>query len=491
MRRLPLLALLLPACSGATTPDRDAILLEWLQRDNAIWLNRDPRLLPGKYQRMANDIDGDGVGDDPYNFMRGTAGLFYEDLQRRSLDRVDLGYGRSPEAASVWIVGDPHPENLSTFLPLDEAGPQPGQATPPLKVEWADMDAAAYGPWIADVRRGAQGLMLFLQGFDGCDDPCQAQAARQYGDGYDTTLRAVAAGEATVLLTSDLLSNPFVGDLLDEAASEGDERKRLSEHTETVDDRRQFLTLPRFPFGGRGYLPPTPTEQLVVDRILERHAVAEEARTERPFRVLAVARRVGQGVSSWPATRFVVLWDTGGDSEDDDRLLNMREVLDTPIYPGPGVPASAPWASNADRLLTASRALWSQPDLDPRLGALTDGPTSWKLLSYTSWYQGLDHNKAAEVWTDGDADQADVDTFARGLGAALALAHARTTTASGTPALDAILQDLGDDPERLGTALQTVAFIDRDRTLDDYARFVRLLDEQGELLGADQYAEIP
>lgn len=487
MTLLPLLG----GCSGAQVVDRDAILLDWLLRDNAIWLSRDARLLPGKYRRMLGDSDGDGVGDDPYDFMRGTAGLFHEDLQRLSVERVDLGYASTPEAASVLILGDPHPENLSTFLPQDDAGPVEGEPVPDLVVAWADMDAAAHGPWISDVRRGTQGMLLFVQGMEGCGDACQEQVVRAYGAGYDAGIRAVAEGGATFRLEGDLVGNPFVRDLVDEAEEEGAERNRLGDNTETVDGQRIFATLDRLPETGRGYLAPTREERRLAERILTPHAAAEEARTGLPFRVLDIARRYGQGVSSWPATRFVILWDTGDDTDADDRLLNVREVLDPPLYPGPGVTASAAWASNAERLLQTSRMLWPRPDLDPRLGAVQHGPASWKMLSATSWYQGLDHTKAADVWNDGDADEDDLIVFARGVGAALAFAHARGTTASGGSAVDAILDDLGEDPDALSQALMRVAFADRDRTIDDHARFGRLLDALGPWLGADLYAELP
>ena len=139
---LTVLPLILLGCSGASSDvdGRDAVLIEWLQRDNALWLGRDPALLTGKYDRMA---------ESPYDFMRGTAGLFHEDLRRLSLDPVergaDLGLVATPDAASVLILGDPHPENLSTFYADDAPGPIVGEASPELTVAWADLDAAGHG----------------------------------------------------------------------------------------------------------------------------------------------------------------------------------------------------------------------------------------------------------------------------------------------------------------------------------------------------------
>jgi len=466
------------ACSGAATDAdaRDAVLLEWLQRDNAIWLSRPPELLAGKYTRMAAD---------PYDFMRGTAGLFHQDLQRLSLERTDLGYVQTSDSASVLIVGDPHPENLSTFLPLDAPGPVPGEPPPVLTVAWADMDAAAYGPWLADVRRASQGLLLFVEPFEGCDAACETAVVQSLARGYDQGVRAVADGGATVQLEGDLSGNPFVVDLLDEAREEGAERKRLSGNTEETEDGRRFEILEALPESGRGLLAPSGAEQAIIDRVLAAYAQQRGG----PLRVLDVARRYGQGVSSWPATRFVVLWDTGEDGTEDDRLLNAREILDPPAFAGPGGPASAPWRDNADRLLDTSRTFWPQPDLDPRLGTVQDGNASFKLLSWTSWYQGLDHGKAEDVWDDG-ADQDDLNALARGIGASLAFAHCRGTTAAGEPACAVILDDLGDDPEALGAALLQVAFTDRDRCLEDHARFTRLLEAHGPLLGAETYAEV-
>ena len=375
---LTVLPLILLGCSGASSDvdGRDAVLIEWLQRDNALWLGRDPALLTGKYDRMA---------ESPYDFMRGTAGLFHEDLRRLSLDPVergaDLGLVATPDAASVLILGDPHPENLSTFYADDAPGPIVGEASPELTVAWADLDAAGPGPWLADLRRGAQGLLLFVQDMEGCDDSCQIATITAFAAGYDEGVRAVADGGPTIFLEGDLRGNPFVGDLLAEATEEGAERNRLRGNTEQTEAGRRFEVLATLPETGRGLLAPTGRERVIAERILAAYAENDG----RPFRVLDVARRYGQGVSSFPATRFVILWDEGDDGPDDDRLLNAREVLDPPVYAGPGRPAAATFRSNGERVLTTSRVLWPRPDLDPRVGYADDGLASYKLLSWGSW----------------------------------------------------------------------------------------------------------
>ena len=68
-------------------------------------IERDPRAFRGKFRKMAAD---------PFAFYRGSAPLFYSDVDRLEDPWVDDATSR------VWIQGDLHAENYGTYM--DSAG---------------------------------------------------------------------------------------------------------------------------------------------------------------------------------------------------------------------------------------------------------------------------------------------------------------------------------------------------------------------------------
>ena len=115
-------------CVEAVSQTRYAQVLSFIQRDNAVWLSSRRALLAAKFCEMAGStpaclIFGASSGlmsdlpsrDNPYNFMRGTVGLFYEDIARIGVyPRFPTQMLNSPNAAQIMLVVDPHPENMGT-----------------------------------------------------------------------------------------------------------------------------------------------------------------------------------------------------------------------------------------------------------------------------------------------------------------------------------------------------------------------------------------
>jgi hypothetical protein len=299
-------------------------------------------------------------------------------------------------------------------------------------------------------------------------------------DGYAEAIRTLANGQSTFRLEADLLGNPFIAGLRTEAWEEGAERKRLREFTEIVEEGRRFRLDTSRGVDDEANLEPRGDEAMVSTRVAERWA------SERGVRVLDVARRYGQGVSSWPARRFLVLFDRGDTGPDDDQVANLREVVDPPAPLAGPVGTSPVWPNNAARVRAAAVATWPSPVPDPCFWTGVDGPASYKVLCYDSWYQGPGHDKGAELWRDGEADQADLESFGRGVGFALAQAHARTPTTSGGPALALIAADLPAEP--LSEVLGPAAIVMAERVELDHALFVELLENEGPLLGADSWS---
>ncbi len=462
--------ILATGCAGpGSDPVRTAIVHDFLLADNAVWRSREPAPLAAKYQAMAAD---------PYDFMRGTAGLFYADTARPGPERATSLFGTSHGARTVLLVGDPHPENLGLVLPGDTAGPIEGERAPELLLEWVDLDAATHGPWILDLRRAALGLSAFTLAMDGCDDTCRDLVIPQLAQGYTDALAAAALG-------ADPLAGATTGwlwhDLLDEASEEGAERKQLGKRTTLNAAGKRVLDVPNaLDDEGKGLFDPTPGDEARISGIL-----AGLPSKPAGFRVLDTARRHGQGVSSRPALRYIVLFDTGADGPQDDELLNCRELIGPPTIPG--APSTVPglFASDAARLSHARSTLWSRPDADGRAGEAKVGNQSFKCQRWSSYQQAFDHGKAAEAWTEEDIDQQDLWDLARLVGASLAATHARSLTLDGEPALAVITADLDGRPSQLAQELTSTAARDLDTLLADHTILNQLLDTHGPWLGAE------
>ncbi|MFK7931146.1 MAG: DUF2252 family protein [Myxococcota bacterium] len=469
--RTGLILIFTAACSGAQNTDRDAVLVDWLQRDNAPWTSREASLIEGKFARMAGD---------PYDFMRGTAGLFYEDQNRRAQARIHTDLLTTRSAATVLIVGDPHPENLGTFLGIEGVGPNGWSERPPLELGWTDMDASTYGPWLVDVRRAAQGLSLFVGAMEGCEEACRADAIEAFANGYVDALNA--NDPSPVVPASTLASSAFIQDLVEEAGDEGASRKRWVKNSQPEEGGRALKLVEAPNEAGEGLVFPTDDERALFDRIFEQY----NRESGSNVRLLDVGRRFGQGVSSRPALRFVAMVDRGDDTSDDDQLLNVREILDPPPMP---VPTSPMWTDNAQRVTEATAQVWSRSDLDPLAGAVALPNNAFKVLTWDSWYQGLDHLKASKVWRRGDGDETDIASMATGIGAALAQAHARSYTPAGDSGADVIQRDLNGQVDLFIDELVNITAQEHERTLDDHQRFIELLDTLGPTLQMGHYSQ--
>ena len=460
----PLLLAALTGCSGAN-PDagRQAWLVEQLVQDNLIWTSRDPALLASKYQKMAAD---------PYDFMRGSLGVFYADLQRTSERRATTRFVSQAESGAILLVGDPHPENVGTFLP-EAPGADARSELPGLVLDFNDLDGAAFGPWILDLRRAAVGLGALTLGLEGCELDCRADAVLALAEGY-----------SAAVLGQDELSASRVADnitlrLIEDTVEDGLERKRLDDLTAVdADGQRRFLLDEALDDEGAGLLALTEEEAAQLTRLVSGLRLPPGARA------LDGARRYGSGVASSPAVRYVLLYDLGEDGDLDDELIQLREVTDPPTPPSLRPTLPGLFDSQADRAEQAPRLLWSSPRLDPHLDALSDGVMTFKALSYSSWFSGYDHGDVAEDWAEGKIGPADLAALARSVGVLLGEAHLRAPTASGEdpgPTLRAELTQPG-----LADELLADAEADLTQLQADYAHFQAALADFGPCLGADE-----
>ena len=460
----------LSACGGGSWDEiRAAWLVDAIVDDNRVWLSRDLSLLAGKYEVMAAD---------PYDFMRGTASIFFRDLERAGTLREPTAFVSSAEAAEILIAGDPHPENVGVMLP----GPDPADIdrAPALLLELNDFDTAGFGPYTLDVRRAMLGLSVLLEGArcgPACRDRVRRVALESWFDGVTScTKRPEDCAIPAVLGRASLLD-----DLVGEVLEEGPDRILLEEVTTLGPDGLRRLSLDEaLDESGLGTLAPTQEERAQAERLLAAYPGGFE------LRIHDVARRYGVGVASRPAVRYVVAYDRGESGPEDDALLQMREVVDPPaLYNLPTAPVTL-LDGNDHRSVASARVLWSHPEADGRLDAIRDGAMTFKVQTWSSWFQALDHIDIISQVSGPVPDEAALSSLAALLGEQLAGAHARSLTASGAPAGPVIVGDLAGRKESFVAERLAEAEPDLARTLADHARFVEALSTYGPLLGASE-----
>lgn len=121
------------ACSEALD-ERSAWLLSSMFQTDRVLLARDPGPVAQKYALMRTD---------PYAFLRGTADLFARDVTTPWPGLSPVTRFGSAASALVPLVGDPHVENVGSYL----------AAKGKLVLDWNDFDTACYGPYHVDVWR--------------------------------------------------------------------------------------------------------------------------------------------------------------------------------------------------------------------------------------------------------------------------------------------------------------------------------------------------
>jgi uncharacterized protein (DUF2252 family) len=416
MRRAAVLVLTLAGCSAPTDREpRSAWLQQTLVDDNRPWLEREPDQVAGKLKKMSLSA---------HDYLRGSAAQFWRDVADPT-GPVDAStaFGDG-DGAQVWVVGDPHVENVGTFRAADGT----------MLVDWNDLDAAGRGPWWDDLRRLAVSLRVALPGEDGLVETMVTAYAAQ-----------IAAGGGFGLHGD---GDPIAAELLAKAQEDGDAHEEL---TDFVEDHR-------FRHGELGFettLTGVPArEQAMVEAAVARWD------NDAPRFILDVARRYGAGVASYPLLRYYVLLD-------GDRMIEVRECGDGLRIPSlPRFPDTIE-TSPAARVVASQRALGERPDADPLLGWADVAPLSFKLRDRAAYQRGLALDDLA------DADPADLPALAADLGRLLARAH-------GSAVIAPVIAGRTD-----ALVAETVRFADDYAALveADRGRLHVLLSEEGPLLG--------
>ena len=128
-----------------------------------------------------------------------------------------------------------------------------------------------------------------------------------------------------------------------------------------------------------------------------------------------MGQRFGTGILLERLLRYVFVWDTGLDGEEDNQLLLAREVFDLPDYPGRLGIESEPFESNAHRVTRMRKMLWRNP-MQIQLQGLYY-PFDFKTQSWSSYYQDVEVSKIQEDWDDGNLSVDDLKDLATVMGA--------------------------------------------------------------------------
>lgn len=427
MLRTSLLVVGLAACGDVPRSARELRVIDTLAADNRFYAERERELVDLKLVKMQRSA---------YDWMRGTAALYWRDVNEGVLTT-------SYEAPPVLLVGDPHPENMGTFRAADGT----------MLVDWNDLDAAGYGPFTADVRRLAVGLILSTNG-DKSDD---TELAMRVATGYAAEIAALVGGAPPFELRDGL--HPMIDDELDTAEEQGDARAALAK------------------LAPGGLLAVGDLEERAKDGVYEdtvREVSAEEAARidtaiaqwagmrGETVAVVVRARRIGQGVSSYPALRYNVVLA-------DDRLLELKEERNTSVPGGAPELAVPEWLSPASRVVDAQRRLQALSDADVQLGRGELPGLSLRVRDREAYQRNFSRDAISGLSRGDERDLAEL------MGRRLASAHGATRALDGRPGWMTIAPLVGD-AAAFADEIAASAIAEAKQTRDDFHSFEHVDD---------------
>lgn len=402
--RLTVPLILVAGCASPAQPDRDQRIVASLADDNLLWAIRDPALVDLKLKKMQRG---------PYEWLRGTASLFWRDLTEPGSVRAASSFG-DPASSRVLLVADPHPENAGTF--------HAGDGT--MFVDWNDFDATGFGPFTGDLRRLGAGLVIAAE-----DATLGAQLVRRAAAGYAMQIAASARGERAGAVLAGV--HPLLDDEIDTAKSRGDRNFALAEIAPASGTSRAIAFGDLEPVAADGVfedrvIPVAPEVADWIDRAIEQW---RDGKLDRSSALVKLrARRIGAGVSSYPAYRYNVVLEGPTVSIDDDIVVELKEIREGLIIRGVPRYAAAPWSSPAARSVETQRRLQARPDADPLLGHALVGALSLKIRDREAYQRGINREDLTDLATGSDADRGQLADLAEVYGQLLARAHAQART---------------------------------------------------------------
>lgn len=275
---------------------------------------RDPQRLKLKYRAMRAD---------PFAFLRGTCGLFY--------DRLPRG-GIFESAPAVWVCGDLHLENFGSYTGDNGL----------VYFDINDFDESALAPATWDLVRL---LTSVLVAADTLGSKNGARLCRIFVDAYAMALAAgkaywverdTAAGVVRVLLKA--LRDREHAEFLDERTKRDGKKRKLDVK------------------GGKA-LPAKKDEHKHVGAFMRTFAKSQP--DPAAYKMIDVARRIA-GTGSLGLERYVVLV-RGEGSPDGNQLLDLKIALPSALGPHLKAAPQPRWPTQAERTAGVQQRLQAVP----------------------------------------------------------------------------------------------------------------------------------
>ena len=455
------LPLLLAACGGEDAPARQRYLADVLVQADEPLIRSRPQHVAGKFAEMGRRL---------YAYYRGTVPVFIRDWQNQTLLEFDSRF--HVDSVLPLSIGDAHPENFGILVASDGT----------LALEPNDFDSADRYPYLWDVRRLVTGLALAarLARPDGDPDATARRdrdIARRAAVAYVDRLRDLAAGGPRDALTSPG-ANPILVDLFSRAQEQWDAREELIELTELDGNQRRLRRgVLAFDEPENVYqdLPPFALDALPATLETYRQTLIDPPDADF-FRVLDAARELGSGVASWPRIRVIILVRGPSDAPEDDVLLEMKELTDSPVRGW--IPPGVYYDDVGQRVRETARALWARPDAEPLWGT-----THWLGIPMQIKHEaeGLKTVRTKRM----EGDRGGVDALlglADALGSTLARLHAAPLPDEGNPAA-VLVATIDLDPDGFADEQADFAVAYADQVEADWAHLRQALADYGPTLG--------
>lgn len=442
----PLWWLVLASCA-AEPPSRAQRIVESLSDDNFVAGRRDPALVALKFHKMQRG---------PYEWLRGTASLYWRDLMEPGGDRPVTTFG-SPDSSRVLLVGDPHPENVGTFRGFSD-----GQ----MFLDWNDFDATGYGPFTGDVRRLVAAFVV-IGTLGEADDALIDELCHLIATGYTEQVASIAAGIRPPALGAGVAE--LFDDELAKANTRGDDLFAVDEFAPAMDGTRALAL---------GDLEDVADDGVIEDRVVAvdaeqadwiDRAVAQWAPgrlTPAEAAIKVRARRIGSGVSSYPVFRFQAVLEGATTASEDDRLIEIKETREGVILRGLPILQSAEWETPAERAVDTQLRLHARFDGDALLGAAQVGGLSFKIRDREAYQRGIDAVDLSDLVKD---DPAQLRVIAKRYGALLGRAHAQALTADRVLGVTVIAPLLAGRETAFADEMTALAKADAAQVIADHA----------------------
>jgi uncharacterized protein (DUF2252 family) len=273
--------------------DRAEVLTDVFVTEFGALMTLDPAAFRRKFRKMAAS---------PFAFYRGSACVFYADVQGTADDFLD------ERTSAVWIHGDLHAENFGTYM----------NAAGTLVFNVNDFDEAYVGPFTWDLKRFAASVALI--GYEkALSDAVISELVAGYADAYLAELRGIAGGGAIGSLTLDTTEG-VLHDVL--------QRARLRTRVALLDTQTVIEDYDRRFMMADGVYPVADDVRAEVtaafDAYLPTMPSWDASRPEQ-YRIKDVVLRKGVGIGSAGLPSYNLLLEGHTQALENDVILYMKQ----------------------------------------------------------------------------------------------------------------------------------------------------------------------